>query len=179
DDDDDEAESDEAETDDDEERRDLDQGIRNANRGKPVFRVERSAALRMAKVLGFPVLMLGGLLGRGNFGVDVPMEIVMPSAAILAVGGLAIGSLFTDRRCSEPKCGQKLGVDDSLCPLCGGVVMGVIHDPKERLGAEEDLVRSGKVDRDGLVVAAREDQDEDDESSDDRSDDGSDGRGDN
>ncbi|NVB38820.1 zinc ribbon domain-containing protein [Pseudenhygromyxa sp. WMMC2535] len=155
-----------AETDDDdepEERLDLDRGIRDANRGKAVFRVERSGALRMAKVLGFPVLMLGGLLSRGNFGVDIPMEIVMPSAAGLAVAGLAIGSLFTDRRCSEPKCGNKLRPDDETCPLCGGQVMGVIHSPKERLGAEEALVRAGKIDEHGLLVGWQDEQDEDEE----------------
>ncbi len=155
---------------DEEPRRDLDKGIRDANRGKPVFRIERSAALRMAKLLGFPVLLLGGLLSRGNYGIDVPMEIVAPAAIGLAVLGLGIGSLFTDRRCSEPKCGAKLSEDDELCPLCGGVVMGVIHHPKERLGAEEELARKGKLSAEGLVVGwsdadadADEDEYEDDE----------------
>ncbi|GEM_PF-1103168 len=153
--DDDETDESESEEEDDEheQRRDLDRGIRDANRGKPVFRIERSGALRTAKVLGFPVLMLGGLLSRGNFGVDVPMHIVMPVAAGLAVAGLAIGALFTDRRCSEPKCGTKLRVEDETCPLCAGMVMSVINSPKERLGAEEELAAEGKIDANGLVAA--------------------------
>ena len=155
------------EDDDDEPRRDLDLGIRGANRGKPVFRIERSAALRMAKLLGFPVLLLGALFSRSNMGIDVRMELVTPIAVVLAVVGLAIGSLFTDRRCSEPKCGTKLRESDEVCPLCGGVVMGVIHHPKERLGAEEELTRKRKLTPEGLVVgwteAAGEDQDEDED----------------
>jgi hypothetical protein len=141
-------------------RRDIDRGIRDANRGKPVFRIERSGALRMAKLLGFPVLLIGALLSRGNFGVEVRMELIAPAAVGLAVLGLAIGSLFTDRRCSEPKCGAKLGLDDEVCPLCGGVVMGVIHHPKERLGAEEELARNNKITAEGLVVGWEEDEDE-------------------
>ncbi|HVI01744.1 MAG TPA: hypothetical protein VM869_23670 [Enhygromyxa sp.] len=153
----------------DEPRRDIDKGIRDSNRGKPVFRIERSGALRMAKVLGFPVLLLGALFSRGgNFGIEIPTEYVMPTALVLAVAGLAIGSLFTDRRCSEPKCGSKLREQDEVCPLCGGVVMGVIHHPRERLGAEEELVRTRKVSAEGLVVGWTDpDEDEDDEEADD------------
>lgn len=147
----------------DEPRRDIDLGIRGANRGKPVFRIERSAALRMAKLLGFPVLLVGGLLSRGNFGVDVPMQIVAPVAIGLAVLGLGVGSLFTDRRCSEPKCGTKLSEADEVCPLCSGVVMDVIHHPKERLGAEEELARKGKITAEGLVAGWDGDDEDDDE----------------
>ncbi|HLT35013.1 MAG TPA: hypothetical protein VK034_01980 [Enhygromyxa sp.] len=99
----------------DEPRRDLDKGIRDANRGKPVFRIERSAALRMAKLLALPVVLLGALFSRGgNFGIEIPTELVMPTAIGLAILGLAIGSLFTDRRCSEPKCGTKLREHDEV-----------------------------------------------------------------
>lgn len=146
-----------------EERRDIDRGIRNANVGKPVFRIERSGALRMAKLLGFPILLIGALLSRGNFGVELPMEYVMPTAIGLAVLGLGIGSLFTDRRCSEPKCGHKLREDDETCPLCGGVVMGVLHSPKERLGAEEELTLKGKLDAQGMVVGWEPQEEEDDD----------------
>jgi hypothetical protein len=93
----------------------------------------------------------------GNYGIEIPTELIMPVALGLAVLGLAIGSLFTDRRCSEPKCGTKLREQDQVCPLCGGVVMGVIHHPRERLGAEEELVRTGKVSAEGLVVGWTED----------------------
>jgi hypothetical protein len=142
---------------DDEPRRDIDRGIRMANRGKPVFRIERSGALRLAKLLGLPVMLLGFLFSRGEFGVEVKMEIVMPVALGLALVGLAVGSFFTDRRCSEPKCGSTLGVDDTHCPLCGGVVMGVLTHPEQRLGAEEDLVRAGKITSEGLVAGWEDD----------------------
>jgi hypothetical protein len=148
---------------DDEPRRDIDRGIRMANRGKPVFRIERSGALRMAKLLGLPVVLLGFLFARGEFGVDVKMEMVMPVALGLALVGLAVGSFFTDRRCSEPKCGSKLGVEDQHCPLCGGVVMGALKHPSERLGAEEELVRAGKITSEGLVAGWEADEGEDDE----------------
>lgn len=151
----------------DEPRRDVDRGIRMANRGKPVFRIERSGAWRMAKLLGLPVVLMGFLFSRGEFGFELPMEIVMPVAAVLAVVGLGVGSLFTDRRCSEPKCGSKLGVDETTCPLCGGVVMGVLTHPKQRLGAAEDLVRAGKVTNEGLVVGWV-DQDPDEQADEDR-----------
>ena len=154
---------DEEEDETDEPRRDIDRGIAMANRGKPVFRIERSGAWRMAKLLGLPVVLLGFLFSRGEFGFEMPMEIVMPVAAGLAVVGLGVGSLFTDRRCSEPKCGRKLGVEEKTCPLCGGVVMGVLDDPKKRLGASEDLVSAGKVSRDGLVVGWVDDAAEDDQ----------------
>jgi hypothetical protein len=147
---------------DDEPRRDIDRGIRMANRGKAVFRIERSGALRMAKLLGLPVVLLGFLFSRGEMGIDVKMEIVMPVALGLALVGLAVGSLFTDRRCSEPKCGSKLGVDDTQCPLCGGVVMGVLTHPSQRLGAEEELARAGKITSEGLVVGG-DDEGEGDE----------------
>jgi hypothetical protein len=148
---------------DDEPRRDIDRGIRLANRGKPVFRIERSGAWRMAKLLGLPVVLLGFLFSCGEFGVDVKMELVMPIALVLAVVGLVVGSFFTDRRCSEPKCGSKLGVDESHCPLCGGVVMGVITHPSQRLGAEEDLLRAGKITSEGLVVEAGDEDEGEDE----------------
>lgn len=153
DDDQDEAEDDEEQPEaDDEPRRDQDHGIRNANRGKPVFRIERSGAWRMAKLLGMPIVLLGMLFSRGEFGIDISMDKVVPLALGLAVLGLIVGSFFTDRRCSEPKCGHALKVDQQVCPLCGGVVMGVIKHAKERLGAEEELVRAGKISAEGLVV---------------------------
>jgi hypothetical protein len=159
---------------DDEPRRDIDRGIRMANRGKGVFRIERSGALRMAKLLALPVILLGFLFSRGEFGVDVKMELVMPVALGLALVGLAVGSLFTDRRCSEPKCGSKLGVEDKQCPLCGGVVMGMITHPSQRLGAEEDLVRAGKITSDGLVLVEAGEGEDDGEDEDDEEQDGDD-----
>jgi hypothetical protein len=130
----DDDEEDEAEP---EQRRDEDKGVLGMNEGQPVFRVERSKALRLAKMLALPVALLGMLIGRMHLDVDIEMWKVAAAAAVLGVLGLAIGRFIPDSRCSEPKCGTPLKAGDETCPRCGGIVAGVIHHPKERLAAEE------------------------------------------
>lgn len=126
-----------------EQRRDEDRGVVGMNAGKPVFRVERSKALRMAKMFGLPVLLLGMLAGRmAHSGIEIEMWKAMAMAAGLALFGLGLGRLFPDSRCSEPKCGEPLPKDATVCPRCGGRIAGVIHHPRERLGAEEALARA-------------------------------------
>lgn len=132
----DDEEIDEAEP---EERKDEDRGIKGMNEGKPVFRVERTMALRLAKMLALPTVMLGMLAGRMQLGIDIPMWQAGAVAVGLGALGLAVGRLIPDRRCSEPKCGNALDPEMEVCPLCGGTIMGVIHHPKERLAAEEAL----------------------------------------
>ncbi|MEX1363856.1 MAG: hypothetical protein AB1Z98_12060 [Nannocystaceae bacterium] len=122
-----------------EERKDEDRGVQGMNEGKPVFRVERSMALRLAKMLALPIVMLGMLASRMEVGIDIPLWQAGALAAGLGALGLGVGRLIPDRRCSEPKCGSTLDPDTKVCPLCGGTVMGVIHHPKERLAAEEAL----------------------------------------
>ena len=125
-----------------EEVKGLDKGVVDKNKGKPVFRVERSAALRIAKLLAMPVLLGGGLVARGFQGVELPMWQVMLVAAGLALFGLLVGWMLKDSRCSEPKCGAPLTPEMTTCPRCGGEVAGVINHPRERLAAEEALKRS-------------------------------------
>ncbi len=117
----------------------LDRGVVGMNDGLPVFRVERSAALRVAKLLALPVVMLGGVVARGFQGVEIPMHYVMAAGAGLGLFGLILGRLLKDRRCSEPKCGQSLTPEMTTCPRCGGTIRGVIKNPRERLAAEEAL----------------------------------------
>jgi hypothetical protein len=124
-------------------RRDEERGVVGMNEGKPVFRVERSKALRMAKLLGLPVLLLGMLFGRAQMGIEIEMWKAMSLAALLALLGLAIGRLLPDARCSEPRCGETLTPDHTTCPRCGGRIAGVIHHPRERLAAEDALTRRG------------------------------------
>ncbi len=126
-----------------EERKDEDRGVQGMNAGRPVFRVERSMALRLGKMLALPIAMLGMVVSRMQMGFEVPMWQAGAAAAVLGLLGLAIGRLVPDRRCSEPKCGQALTVDATECPRCGGTVMGVIHHPRERLAAEEALAHKG------------------------------------
>lgn len=126
-----------------EERKDEDRGVQGMNAGKPVFRVERSKALRLAKMLAMPTVMLGMVAGRMQIGVDFPMWQAGVAALGLGALGLAVGRMLPDRRCSEPKCGAALEPDMEVCPRCGGTVMGVIHHPRERLAAEEALARPG------------------------------------
>lgn len=118
-------------------RRDEDRGVLGMNEGKPVFRVERSKALRLAKMLALPVVLLGLLAGRMQMGVDIEMWKVGVAAAVLGALGLAVGRLLPDSRCSEPKCATPLPPEAEVCPRCAGIVAGVIHHPKERLAAEE------------------------------------------
>ncbi len=126
-----------------EERKDEDKGVQGMNEGQPVFRVERSKALRLAKMLALPTVMLGMLAGRMNMGIDIPMWQAGVAALGLGALGLAVGRLLPDRRCSEPKCGTELDPELKQCPRCGGNVMGVIHHPRERLAAEEALAIDG------------------------------------
>ena len=114
-----------------------DKGVVGMNAGKPVFRVKRSKALRLAKMLALPVAMLGMLAGRMNTGIEIDMAKVGMIAAGLGLLGLAIGRFLPDSRCSEPKCGTTLSYEDTVCPRCGGTIVGDIGHPKERLAAEE------------------------------------------
>jgi len=123
-------------------RRDEEKGVVGMNAGKPVFRVERSKALRMAKMLGLPVLLLGMLFGRAQMGIEIEMWKAASVAAALALLGLVIGRLLPDARCSEPRCGETLAPDHTACPRCGGRIAGVIHHPRERLAAEDALTRA-------------------------------------
>lgn len=126
-------------------RRDEDKGVTAMNAGKPVFRVERSKALRLGKMLALPVVMLGMLASRMNVGIEIPMWQVGVVAVVLGLLGLGVGRLLPDSRCSEPKCGVPLAAEDKVCGRCGGTVMGVIHHPKERLAAEEALTTAPKT----------------------------------
>lgn len=124
-----------------EERHDEDTGVAGMNEGRPVFRVERSKSLRLAKMLALPTVMIGMLLGRMQTGIDIEMWQMGVAAAVLGGLGLGIGRFLRDLRCSEPKCQQTLDPDASTCPRCGGTIAGVIAHPKERLAAEEALDR--------------------------------------
>ncbi len=119
-----------------------DKGVVGMNEGRPVFRVQRSKALRLAKMLALPVAMLGMLSGRMNTGIEIDMWKVGLIAAGLGALGLLVGRFLPDNRCSEPKCGTPLKEDDTICPRCGGTISGVIGHPKERLAAEEALASS-------------------------------------
>ena len=126
-----------------EERKDEERGVQGMNAGRPVFRVERSKALRLAKMLALPTALLGMAASRMQVGdMHFPTWEATAAAAVLGVVGLGVGRLMPDRRCSEPKCGQALDLELTVCPRCGGTIMGVIHHPRERLAAEEALART-------------------------------------
>jgi len=112
-------------------------GVLGSNRGRPVFRVHRSKALRLARSLGLPVFLLGVLATQMPHGVDIPMAKVAILAAALALCGLVIGRFLPDSRCSEPRCATPLPADATTCPRCEGNIVGVIAHPRERLAAEE------------------------------------------
>jgi len=76
-------------------RRDEDKGVVGMNAGKPVFRVERSKAMRLAKMFGLPVVLLGMLAGRmAHTGLEIEMWKVFVIAGGLALFGLAVGRLI-------------------------------------------------------------------------------------
>lgn len=124
-----------------EERKDEDRGVQGMNAGRTVFRVERTKALRLAKMLAMPTVMLGMVASRMQVGVELPTWQAGVAAVSLGLLGLGVGRLLPDRRCSEPKCGQALDLEMKVCPRCGGTIAGVIHHPRERLAAEEALAR--------------------------------------
>jgi hypothetical protein len=123
-----------------------DRGVLGKNEGKPVFRVERSMAMRLAKMLALPVVLLGILAGRMQMGIEIAMWKVGLTALVLGGLGLAVGRMLPDARCSEPTCGTPLPKDATICPRCKGTIMGVIHHPRERLAAEEALKRDQPAD---------------------------------
>jgi len=123
-------------------RRDEDRGVVGMNVGKPVFMVDRSMAPRLGRVLFMGCLMLGGVASRMSQGEGVGMSSIAVIAVGLGLGGLGVGRLFRDRRCSEPKCGGPLRPEDRVCPRCQGEVVGVIKHPRERLAAEEAHLRA-------------------------------------
>ncbi len=123
-------------------RRDEDHGVLGMNVGKPVFMVDRSMAPRLGRVLFMGCLMLGGVASRMSQGDGVGMSSIAVIAVGLGLGGLGIGRLFRDRRCSEPKCGGPLRPELRVCPRCQGDVVGTIKHPRERLAAEEAYLRA-------------------------------------
>jgi hypothetical protein len=127
-------------------RLDEDRGLAGLNAGKPVFMVDRSMAPRLGRVLFMGVLMLGGVVSRMSPDGGLGMGTISVAAVGLGLGGLLIGRLLRDRRCSEPKCGGPLRPGDRVCPRCGGTVAGTIAHPKERLAAEEALQRAQAAD---------------------------------
>ncbi len=131
-----------------ESRHDGDRGVLGMNVGRPVFRVERSKARRLARMLGLPVLLLGMLAGRMQMGVEFEMWKALTIAGALALAGLAIGRMFPDVRCSEPRCGEPLKPGAATCPRCGGQIVGAITHPKERLAAEEEYASKSAGARD-------------------------------
>ncbi len=126
-----------------------DRGIVGANRGKPVFRVERRAGFRIARTLVMACVMLGGVATRKQMGEILTMQQVIVAALVLGAVGFLVGSLFRERRCSEPKCGAPLRPEMTECPRCGGTIMGTIGHARERLAAEEDLERLPSLQRSG------------------------------
>lgn len=118
-------------------RRDEDPGVVGLNSGKPVFRVERSMAARLGRTLGMGALMLGGVVAGMKGGLQLDAGTIPLIAVSLGLTGLVLGRFLRESRCSEPKCGAPLAPEATVCPRCRGLVVGVIHHPRERLAAED------------------------------------------
>jgi hypothetical protein len=120
------------------------------NHGQRVFRFAK-ARVRWHALLGMLLGLLGGLLGLARglaaaggpvFGTGVAMAIVFVAIVFGAgAGGWAIGRAFGGTRqvyrCAA--CESFLAATASVCPVCGGTVVGDIAAPRDRLDAEERL----------------------------------------
>jgi hypothetical protein len=102
-----------------------------------VFRVERTMAARLGRTLGMGVMMLGGVVAGMKGALDLESGTIPLVALGLGLAGLVLGRFLRESRCSEPRCAAPLKPADTACPRCGGMVVGVIKHPRERLAAEE------------------------------------------
>ena len=89
-----------------------DKGVVGMNEGKPVFRVKRSKALRLAKMLALPVAMLGMLAGRMNTGIEIDMGKVGMAAAGLGLLGLIVGRFLRQTIAADDENVARVEFDD-------------------------------------------------------------------
>ncbi|EDM77831.1 hypothetical protein PPSIR1_01352 [Plesiocystis pacifica SIR-1] len=113
------------------------------NEGRPVFRVlpghQRGEALFLgiaSFVIGTLASFIHGLLG-------------LASAAIAFFFGRELVRRLGSLRCSDSECRERISRQTSTCPNCGGVFVGNIRHPDERLAAEEARDRGSRADLEG------------------------------
>ncbi len=116
-----------------------DDEVRGMNKGKAVFRIERSMATSLGRFFGLGTMVIGGFASRAVADAGISMGHVTVTGLGLAVVGLIVGRFIPDHRCSEAKCGNRLPTDASECPRCGGAVAGSIKKATDRLSAQESL----------------------------------------
>ncbi len=114
--------------------------VEGANRGRPIFRVRGTYALRLGRMVTIPILLAGGL-AAGPLARAVTVSQVLAAAAAAAAVALLVGRAIRDDRCSEPRCGARLPAEADVCPRCGGTIAGTIDHPHDRLEALERLER--------------------------------------
>lgn len=112
------------------------------NEGRPVFRLSRSRAVTYA-------IYLGGLGTVAGLAAVAIWETLFP--ILVGVIGFALGAVWGHRRsyiaCSDRDCGAKLDPAMSVCPECGGSIVGSIRRSQDRLAAEEaweDAMRASR-----------------------------------
>jgi hypothetical protein len=111
---------------------------REANRGRRVFRVTATHALRDAVLFTLATGLTAGVLAPalGSGGRSFWPWLLVPVG--LALGWLN-GRATPRNYCSDPECAASLPPDVTLCSGCGGTVAGDISRPKDRLAAEDRL----------------------------------------
>jgi hypothetical protein len=86
-------------------------------------------------MVGLAVFGLMAVLAGGEFGI----------AAGIVLLALGIGHWITLERspwqCSEPNCRALVHEDAGVCPECGGIIEGVLHNAEDQIEAREALLR--------------------------------------
>lgn len=113
-------------------------GVLGKNKGKNVFLVRRSLAMRIMK-FGLGGVFLSSMLLRSDPSCEVDSAQVMSIGLVVVLLGGLVGRFVVERRCSDPKCDARLREDMKECPRCGGRIAGIISNPKDRLNAAEEL----------------------------------------
>lgn len=129
----------------DDETEPVEDPVRGMNVGRPVFRIQKTMAVNLARFFGLGTMVLGGFASRAVADAGLDMAQVTVTGLGLAVVGGLVGRFIPDHRCSEAKCGQRLPREATVCPRCGGTLAGTIAKATERLAAEERLAAAAEV----------------------------------
>lgn len=112
------------------------------NQGMPVFKMTTNRALSYFQVAGY-----------GSIPLIIVAVISTPQQMIpLVIGGwigvvvvaALLGRSRTTSVCTQPDCGVRL-VDETVCPGCGGDVVGTVARADDRLDALEEYERDHGV----------------------------------
>ncbi len=112
------------------------------NQGEPVFKMTTNRALSYFQIAGYgsvPLLIVAM--------ISMPQRL-MPLVIGGWIGTVVVAALLGRSRttsvCTQPDCGVRL-VDESVCPGCGGNIVGTVARADDRLEALEEYEREHGV----------------------------------